>query len=288
MPTRVPEYNNGMFRFVASIWGWFWGLGSLQKLEAVQAVLVTLGIPLAIVKWLFFRPRLKLRFVPKETYHERLVPTGQQTYWLHLMCFNTGFVEAKKAQGYVTRVFEYVSSTGACVEKEGFLNRINLKWAHESIEEDFPKDILPRENKRLDICYIYQNCSELYFSSKLFPRGSQQILDPGKYVFEIVVSGENVDRPAKFHLGVSWDGTWKGLVFYKPELRDLRLYKASPAIKSFKLYPSQKTDIPQERGRSPLPTVTQPIPRESWTTTPPSQEPYTDTCYSAAPEPGNF
>lgn len=228
-------YNPVMLAKVQDIWTFINDINHLQKAEAV---LVILGIPLAVIKWIFFRPRLALKFIPSETYHNIItVPQNKRSLWLHLMCFNNGFVEAKDAKAYITKVYEFNKATRECIENKNFRSQIALKWAHEP--DYLPKNILPRSKRRLDVCYALANDTTLLFSTEYYPSGSQRALPPGNYIFEVIVTGSNVDWPARYYFHVDWDGIWEHLKFHKVELKDFKIYKASPAIQSFKLYNSQ-------------------------------------------------
>jgi len=189
-------------------------------LQQIESLFVIAGLPALFIKWFFYRPRLKLKFDPKETYHEVFeVGRKKNSLWLHLMCENNGFVEAKAVNGFLTKVYNFDTEKCSYKENHEFRSQIILKWAH---EDDFsPRNILPRDKRRLDVCFIYEDDSQLYFSTKYYPSGTAKTLPPGKYLLEIVVTGDNINHPAKYKLCILWSGEWKGLKECKSQFQEL-------------------------------------------------------------------
>lgn len=273
-----------MLTILKNAWSWLTDQNNLVLLGLVFTIfgISVLGFFGKLIKFIFFRPHLKLRFIPEETYHERLeVGRQKQSLWMHLMCFNNGFIEARNLKGYITKIYEFNESTASCTRNNNFLNQIGLKWAHEN--DYLPKNILRRSNKRLDVCFIYEDLPTLYFSTKYYPSGTQLALAPGSYVFEIVVMGSNT-APAKYYLHVEWQGTWKNLKQAKPLLKNFKVYKDSPAIIPFRLYKPKKKEKQNERATVTTSTENQPVSRDSWTTrAQPSQAPDgTETMWTAS------
>jgi hypothetical protein len=202
-------------------------------LQQLESLVVIFGVPAALIGWFF--NRLELKFVPKETYHEVLeVGRQKMSLWLHLVCKNNGWAEAKQTSGFLTKVYNLDSETNNYILDESFRSQIILKWAHE--DNYNPYNILPRNKRRLDVCYIYEDDeSDLFFSTPYYPSGTARKLNPGRFLLEIVVTGENVKIPAQYLLGVFWDGKWKGLKGERLSLKSFKIYRSLP-IKSFKVY----------------------------------------------------
>ena len=204
-------------------------------LQQVEAMFVIAGLPILIVKWFFSQPKLKLKFDSKETYLEALeVGRGKNSLWLHLICSNNGFVEAKRTNGFLIKVYNFDPEKHCYKENNDFKSQIILKWAHE--ENHDPRNILPRNKRRLDVCFIYEGDSQLYFATKYYPSGTAKTLPPGQYLLDIVVTGDNISYPTRYKLPVLWDGTWRGLKVFRPPIKSFKLYGTSSGVDSFRLY----------------------------------------------------
>jgi len=190
--------------------------------QQIAAFLTIIGIPIFLLKFVFYKARHKIYFDAKETYHEvKLLdhPNQPQSFWLHLMVKNNGYELSKNTEAYLSEIW---IRDNYYIKIEDFRAPVKLKWAHE--EDIYPIDILPKEKRRLDICYICENEKILHLMSKGFPSGSiKNKLIPGDYVFIIKVVSENSLTPAEFYFKVEWDGTWRNI-------------KGSKYVKSFSLY----------------------------------------------------
>jgi len=213
--------NFNMSECFSSIFGAIFNfLKDATWLQQVESLFVIAGLPTLVIKWIFYRPRLKLKFDPKETYHEAFeVGRKKNSLWLHLMCENNGFVEAKAVNGFLTKVYNFDPERHCYKENNEFRSQLILKWAH---EDDFsPRNILPRDKRRLDVCFIYQDDSQLYFSTKYYPSGTAKTLPRGKYKLEVIVTGDNINHPAKYNMCILWNGMWKGIKECKSQSQEL-------------------------------------------------------------------
>jgi hypothetical protein len=200
----------------------------------IASIITILTLPCVFVKLIIYKAKHKIYFDPKETYHERQLSNceGQpQSVWLHLMVKNKGFELSKKAEAYISEIWEKENNNYK--KLSDFNSPVKLKWAHEAKIE--PVDIFPREKRRLDVCYICQNQKKLHLAAYGgFPSGSiKNIIDFGDYLFVIKVVSENSLTPAQFILRVEWDGEWKTITGEK-YVKSFRSYK-NP-VKSFSLY----------------------------------------------------
>lgn len=178
--------------------------------QQVAAVLTVIGIPYAFVRLVVYKARHKISFLPEETYHEVTLldhPRRPLSYWLQLMVRNKGFEMSKNAEAYISEI--WIKDPNTSFQKvEDFRAPVKLKWSHEDTIS--PVDILPRHSRRLDVCFICNGERILHLMSKGFPSGTiKNELDPGEYIFEIVVISANSLRPVRFLFSVKWDGKWK-------------------------------------------------------------------------------
>jgi hypothetical protein len=200
----------------------------------LAAILTIIGIPTLLLKLIFYKAKHKIFFDPKETYHEvKLVdhPGQPQSFWLHLMVENRGYEISKNAEAYLSEIW-VKDKTDLFKKLEEFRAPVKLKWAHEA--DIHPIDILPKEKRRLDVCYICQNENILYLMARGFPSGTLKNAIPiGNYLFFIKVVSENSLTPSTFIFNVTWNGQWKTLNGSE-YIRNFRIYKAP--IKSFSIY----------------------------------------------------
>lgn len=203
-------------------------------LQQLAAILTIIGIPIIVLKLIFYKAKHKIFFDPKETYHEvKLVDhAGQpQSFWLHLMVKNTGYEISKNTEAYLSEIW-IKDKIGVFKKFEEFRSPVKLKWAHEA--DIYPIDILPKEKRRLDICYICQNENILYLMARSFPSGTvKNTLLAGDYLFFIKVISENSLTPATFIFNVVWDGHWRTLKGNR-YINNFKIYKRP--IKSFSVY----------------------------------------------------
>src|SRR3989344_8298580 len=78
-------------------------------LEQIVALFTIIAIPYALIRYIFYKTRLKISFQPKETYHEvKLVDQHNQpqSLWLQLMVKNNGFEVAKRTEAYLCQIWE--------------------------------------------------------------------------------------------------------------------------------------------------------------------------------------
>jgi len=204
-----------------------------QQLASIFAII---GAP-SIVS-IVLKTRHKIFFEPKETYHERrLVDRADRprSFWLHLMVKNKGYKTSKSAEGYISEIWikkENKIWANTYSKLEEFMSPVKLKWAHEL--EIHPIDILPKQPRRLDVCFIVQNEPILHLVAKGFASGTiKNKLAPGNYIFMIKVVSDNSLRPTTFPFSVIWDGKWKTLQGNK-YIKNFRFY-GNP-IKSFSRY----------------------------------------------------
>lgn len=202
--------------------------------QQVAALLTIIGIPIFLLKLFFYKARHKVFFDPKETYHERksIDHEGQpQSFWLHLMVKNKGYEMSKNAEAYLSEIWVR-QKNGFYKKFEEFRSPVKLKWAHEA--DIYPIDILPKEKRRLDVCYICQNENILRLVAKGFPSGTiKNILAPNDYLFFLKVVSENSLTPALFVFNVIWDGQWRTLKGNK-YMKNFKIYRKP--IKSFFVY----------------------------------------------------
>jgi hypothetical protein len=203
-------------------------------IQQVAAILTIIGIPALFVKIFIYKAKHKILFEPGETYHEvKLVdrPGEPQSFWLHLMVKNTGFELSKNVTSYLFEI--WFKDKGVSFKKfKEFRAPVKLKWAHEA--DIFPIDILPKEKRRLDVCYICQGEKMLYLMARTFPSGTvKNTLSPGDYIFVIKTTSDNSLSPAEFLFRVIWDGKWKTMNGSE-YVKDFRLY--NEPVKSFHIY----------------------------------------------------
>lgn len=200
--------------------------------QQIAAVLTIVGIPYAFLKLVIYKARHKIYFDARETYHEvKLVDyeNQPQSFWLHLMVKNNGFEISKKAEAYVSEI--WILENKRYKKLQGFNSPVKLKWAHEA--DIYPIDILPKEKRRLDICFICKNEEILHIMARGFPSGSiKNMLEPNAYLFVVKVVSDNSLMPAEFILQVTWDGEWRTLKGDK-YVKSFRVYK-NP-VKSFSI-----------------------------------------------------
>ena len=116
---------------------------------------------------------------------------------------------SKNAEAYISQIWKK-DKFGSFVKVEKFRAPVKLKWSHEAAI--FPIDILPRNSRRLDVCFMCQGENILHLMSEGFPSGTiKNELEFGKYVFEIVVVSQNSLRPARFLFSINCDEEWKNL-----------------------------------------------------------------------------
>jgi hypothetical protein len=182
-------------------------------LSQISALLTIIAIPYAFVKLVVYKARHKIFFSPKDTYYEvKLLdhPGQPQSYWLHLMIKNDGFEVSKNVEAYLTEIW-IKNDEDKYVKVNEFRAPVKLKWAHEG--DIVPIDIMPRNERRLDVCYICKDEKILRLMARSFPSGSiKNELPAGNYTFVINVVSQNSLRPAKFIFEVNWNGNWKTLV----------------------------------------------------------------------------
>ncbi|MDO8471182.1 MAG: hypothetical protein Q7S49_01050 [bacterium] len=205
---------------------------STPWLQQIAALLTIIAIPYAILRFVIYKAKLKTSFKENETYHEVKVIdhyNQPQSLWLHLMVRNKGFELAKKTQAYLSQVW---IKDKTYKKLDDFRSPVKLKWSHEADMSTI--DILPRHSRRLDICYICEGDNILYLVTTEHPSGTiQRRLNPGKYVFDIVVVSDNSFRPSRFLFHVNWGGKWK-TIKGDSYVRSFR-YVKNPA-RSFTLY----------------------------------------------------
>ncbi len=153
------------------------------------------------------RPKLRLYFDPKESYHTRLlVGRGDALgYFTHLMVSNEGKQIAKNCRGRLIEV-SVPDSRGRFERHPDFVNPVVLKWAHEM---DFdPKDVEPDIPKRLDLCYTDQSMPGLLiFFTKKVPTGNRTDFPPGTYRVKVRVDAENAE-PVDDTFVIDYGGVW--------------------------------------------------------------------------------
>lgn len=202
-------------------------------IQQVAGLLTIVAIPYILLRYVTYRAKHKISFIPEETYHEvKLIDhyNQPQSIWLQLMVKNRGLELSKNAEAYLAEIWE--NGDGEYKQIKEFRSPVKLKWSHES--DIFPIDILPKNSRRLDVCYVCEGEHILYLMTKGFPSGSiKNELPPGKYVFVIKVVGENSLFPATFLFNVGWTGRWRELTGEK-YVQGFRLC-GKPA-KSFRLY----------------------------------------------------
>jgi hypothetical protein len=199
--------------------------------QQVAAILTIIGIPIFILKLFVYKARHKIFFDPKETYHEVKIVNhnGQpQSFWLHLMVKNKGYEISKNAEAYLSEI--WIKQENNSYKKfEDFKSPVKLKWAHEA--SIYPIDILPKEKRRLDVCYICQNEKILYIMAEWFPSGTvKNKLLPGDYLFFITVVSDSALIPSNFVFNIVWDGQWRTLKGNK-YVNNFKIYRKP--IKSF-------------------------------------------------------
>lgn len=202
--------------------------------QQLAAILIIIGIPIALLKLIIYKARHKIFFRPKETYQEvKLLdyPNKPQSLWLHLMVKNKGYEISKNAEAYLSEIWFKKNDT-SYKKLDIFRAPVKLKWAHE--EDIYPIDILPRETRRLDICFICKNIKILYLEAKGFPSGTvKNTLIPADYLFIIKVASKNSLYPAKFILNVVWDGRWRTIRGDK-YVKTFKIFKKP--VRSFSVY----------------------------------------------------
>lgn len=198
---------------------------TLEMLGVQQwaAILTIVGIPTIFFKILFYKAKHKISFEPKETYHEATLvdqPGTPQSFWIQLMVKNKGYEVSKNSEAYLSDV--WLRENGRYKRVNEFRAPVKLKWSHE--EDIFPINILPRERRRLDVCYICEGQDILHIMAKGFPSGTiKNTLKPADYLFIIKTISDNSLSPAEFILNVNWNGEWKNL-------------KGQKYVKSFQIY----------------------------------------------------
>lgn len=193
-------------------------------LQQIAAIVTIIGIPFVIIKLFFYKARHKIYFKPDETYDKvRLVdiPGAPWSIWLHLHVKNNGYEISKNAEGYLCEI--WVKKSNNYQKLHEFKAPVKLKWAHE--KDIQPIDILPKETRRLDICYIYENNNMLYIEAEGFPSGTiKNQIPPGDYLFVIKAVSENSLIPSEFIFNISWDGQW-GTIKGKKYVRSFKIYQ---------------------------------------------------------------
>ena len=179
--------------------------------QQLAAILTVIGIPIIFFKLFFWRARHEIYFDPKETYHEVILVDRTNkplSYWLQLMVKNNGYEISKNVEAYLPKIL--IKKDSKFQKLEEFRAPVKLKWSHE--KGIFPIDILPKESRRLDICFICKSDPILYLMAESFPSGTiKNELPIGDYVFIIKVVSENSLTPATFNFHVVWNGRWKEL-----------------------------------------------------------------------------
>lgn len=202
-------------------------------IQQIAALFTIFAIPYVLIRYFTYRAKHKISFIPAETYHEvKLINhyNQPQSLWLQLMVKNRGLELSKKVEAYLSEIWK--KDKGGYARIREFRAPVKLKWAHEA--DIFPIDILPKESRRLDVCYVCEGENVLYLMAKGFPSGSiKNELPQGNYVFVITVVADNSLFPSSFLFEVEWSGQWKDLVG-KKYVESFRMTK-SPA-KSFRWY----------------------------------------------------
>jgi hypothetical protein len=165
---------------------------------------------LGLVWNLFSRPRLKLYFDQKMTYHvvPDLAVGGIRGMFAHVMVVNPGRKTATKCRALLSEVHTE-ASLGAFEAAPFFKNPVELHWAHEPLD-CFTKDIPPNEPTRLDVCYAHEGVPQLHFFCEKRPRGVQTDFPPGRYKIEIRVRSENGATCSQRFL-VAFDGNFRNV-----------------------------------------------------------------------------
>lgn len=189
-----------------------WFTNNADWLQAVEAIVVIVGLPVVFFRWLFalpYKPRVKLYFDPKETYYQLpAVDLGKDSFWLHLMVKNKSpFADIKNTQGFISSVWEIRNNKKGILPL--FRSQIKLHWAHEI--DNKPKDIIGGRKRRLDICYALEGDKTLYLATTLYPSGTQRVLPPGEYIFLVNLTAENLSHSVNYLLRVSWNGKYTEL-----------------------------------------------------------------------------
>lgn len=202
--------------------------------QQLAAILTIIGIPIFLLKLIFYKAKHKIYFDPEETYHEVKLVDYQnqpQSFWLHLMVENKGYEISKKAEPYLSEIW-FKEKNGFYKKLKEFKSPVKLKWAHEA--NIYPIDILPKEKRRLDVCYICQGENILHLMAEGFPSGTiKNALPAGDYLFFIKIISENSLTPATFIFNVICDGQWRTLKGNK-YVKNFKIY--NDPIKSFSIY----------------------------------------------------
>jgi len=201
--------------------------------QQVAAILTIIGIPYAFLKLVVYKARHKIFFKSDETYDQVTLvdfPNNPLSIWLHLMVKNKGYEISKDAVAYLSEI--WIKNNNFYEKLSAFKAPVKLKWAHE--KNIHPIDILPKETRRLDVCFVCQNQSILYLEAEGFPSGTiKNTLPPGDHLFIIKVISKNSLIPAKFIFNVVWNGQW-GTLRGKKYLKNFRIYKR--LLRSFSKY----------------------------------------------------
>lgn len=209
-------------------------LKSTPWLQQIAAIVTIVGIPYAIFKLTVFKAKHKILFLPKETYHEAMLtdrPDTPQSLWLQLMVKNKGFEISRNAEAHLVEIWTR-SPKKSFQKLSEFRAPVQLKWSHEG--RISPIDILPRESRRLDVCFICQGEKILNLMAEGFPSGTiKNKIPPGNYIFIIKVISKNKPAPTDFLFEVYWDGKWKTLKG-KKYVRGFKMFKKP--VKSFSRY----------------------------------------------------
>lgn len=209
---------------------------SLSWLQTISASLTIIAIPYAIlysILRLFYKVRHKTAFIISETYHQVVLvdhPGQPQSFWVQVMVKNLGFEVSRGAETYLSEIWK--EEKGRFSTLKDFKAPVKLKWSHEA--DIYPIDILPRESRRLDVCFTCEGEQTLYLMAKGFPSGSiKNTLDVGNYIFILTTVSQNAIFPERFLLSVKWDGAWRSL-----EAQGfVKSFRCSPPpTKSFRLY----------------------------------------------------
>lgn len=163
------------------------------------------AIPLvsSVVRW-WKRPKLFVRFERNQTYQESFDQSvGQFGMFLHLMVRNEGKTNADKCEALVLEINEQddKGNFSPCV---GYKGPVKLHWAHQPLD-CFEIDVDTDFPRRLDVCYVHKNDSNLHLFCERFPRGEQIDFTPGTYEFKIRVSAKNA-KNTYATVVVKWSG----------------------------------------------------------------------------------
>lgn len=193
-----------------------WLLNNAVLLQTISAIVIIMGLPAIFFRWIR-KPKVKLYFDPKETYHNVFaVDIKKYTLWIHIMVKNKSLTDIRNAQGFVSAVWEIKDGEKHILPL--FRNQIKVHWAHEN---DYnPKDIIRRNKKRLDVCYSVDGDKILYLATQHHPSGTQMSLNTGEYILLMNLTAENISSKS-YLLRVIWNGNYTELKAF-PYKRNLK------------------------------------------------------------------